>query len=73
MMSLAENLTDVYQDLKDFIMQYQKSSRAAKEIAVFECKSWFAERWGKRIAEATGYLHHSVFSPGPGSEYEDLD
>ena len=71
-LSLAENLTDIYQDLKDFIMQYQKNSRAAKEIAVNECKSWFTGRWGKRITEATHYLHYLVYRPGEPDRYADL-
>ena len=71
-LSLAENLTDIYQDLKDFIMQYQKKSRAAKEVAVKECKNWFHERWGKRIAEAVSYLHYLTHKPLPGESYEDV-
>ena len=71
-LSLAENLTDVYQDLKDFIMQYQKNSRAAKETAVMECRQWFKERWGKRITESIYYIHYLIFIRKPGSGYEDL-
>lgn len=71
-LSLAENLTDVYQDLKDFIMQYQKSSRSAKEIAVNECRKWFHDRWGRHIAEASYYLHFLTHKPRPGQAYEDI-
>lgn len=71
-MSLAENLTDIYQDIKDFIMQYQKNKRAAKEIAVMECKEWFRDRWGKKIAESVNYLHYMTFILRPDSGYEDL-
>jgi hypothetical protein len=70
-LSLAENLTDIYQDLKDFIKQYQKNSRLAKEIAVQECKSWFPDRWGKRISQAYNYLHYLIFQSG-NDNYKDL-
>lgn len=71
-MSLAENLTDIYQDIKDFIMQYQKASRASKEIAVAECRAWFNERWGKSIAQSFNYLHYLIIPGNSGSTYEDL-
>jgi hypothetical protein len=71
-LSLAENMTDIYQDLKDFIMQYQKNSRQAKEIAVHECKSWFFDRWGKRISETNHYLHHLTFGSKSENTYQDL-
>jgi len=71
-LSLAENLTDIYQDMKDFIMQYQEKSRSAKELAVFECKQWFSERWGRKIVETMNYLHYLVHILKPGTGYEDL-
>jgi hypothetical protein len=71
-LSLAEILTDIYQDLKDFIMQYQKNSRPAKEIAVHECRQWFFNRWGKRITETSHYLHHTVFKADTSVNYDDL-
>lgn len=71
-LSLAENMTDIYQDIKDFIMQYQKSSRAAKETAVSECKAWFMDRWGKKITESMDYLHYMIYVLKPGSGYEEL-
>jgi hypothetical protein len=70
--SLAEHMADIYQDLKDFIMSYQRPSRAAKEMAVRECRHWFAERWGKRISEASNYLHYLVFTINQSNQYEDL-
>jgi len=71
-LSLAENMADIYQDMKDFIMSYQRHSRAAKELAVTECKEWFTGRWGKRIAETTHYLHHLLFTLKQGTPYDDL-
>jgi hypothetical protein len=71
-LSLAENMTDIYQDLKDFIMSYQRHSRAAKELAVAECKEWFANRWGKRIAETANILHYLLFNLKEGSGYEEI-
>jgi hypothetical protein len=70
-LSLAENMTDIYQDLKDFIVQYQKNSRMAKEIAVYECKAWFPDRWGKKITQAYNYLHYLIFQ-SKVDNYKDI-
>ncbi|PID93763.1 MAG: hypothetical protein CSA95_06105 [Bacteroidetes bacterium] len=56
--SLAENLADIYQDLKDFTLLYQKNSLAAKENAVAELKRFFTSHWGSRLVETLHYIHH---------------
>lgn len=55
--SLSENFTDIYQDLKDFILLYQKKSKAARQNAVHECKELFESRWGHKILSNLRYLH----------------
>jgi hypothetical protein len=56
--SLAENLSDIYQELKDFILLYQKHTHDSKENAVKECKSLFETRWGPKILNSLGYIHY---------------
>lgn len=56
--SLAENLTDIYQDMEDFIMLYQKNTLAARENAVSECRHLFATHWGYRITNLMPVVHH---------------
>ena len=41
--SIAENLSDVYQDMKDIVMLYQKNTVAARENALADCKKLFQE------------------------------
>lgn len=55
--SLSENFTDIYQDLKDFILLYQKNSHAARQNAVHDCKALFETRWGHKILSNMRYLH----------------
>jgi hypothetical protein len=55
--SLADNLTDLYQDLKDFVLLYAKGTQAAKENAVRDCKYYFETHWGFRIVRALKYIH----------------
>lgn len=47
--SLSENMADIYQDLKDFVLLYQKGSRAVKEAAVAEVRILFYSRWSWAI------------------------
>jgi hypothetical protein len=69
--SIAENLTDIYQDMKDFIMLYQKGTHAAKENAVAECRQLFETHWGSRLVNALRALHYIVYSETSHDEYYD--
>jgi hypothetical protein len=55
--SLAESFTDTYQDLKDFLLLYQKPLRGFKENAVRECKRLFETRYGYRLVNALSAIH----------------
>ena len=55
--SLAEHLTDIYQDLQDFLLLYQKSSLAAKENAVSEISRLFNARWGAAMLNSLNQFH----------------
>ncbi|MEI6173998.1 MAG: DUF5063 domain-containing protein [Bacteroidota bacterium] len=55
--SLAECYTDIYQDLKDFVLLYQNPLRAFKENAVKECRRLFETRYGYRLINAQAAIH----------------
>lgn len=59
--SLAENLSDIYQDMKDFVMLFQKNTMAARENAIADCKTLFAEHWGYRITNSLARLHSLLY------------
>lgn len=56
--SLSELLSDIYLDLKDFLMLYAKENSAAKENAVANCYEYFQTGWGMRLTLALPYLHY---------------
>ncbi len=58
--SLSENFADIYQDLKDFLLLYQKNTRDARQNAVHECRVLFEARWGLKILENTRYIHYLI-------------
>jgi hypothetical protein len=59
--SLAENLADVYQDMKDFVLLYSKEMQAARENAVHEIGRLFRSHWGHRVLMSQLHLHHLMF------------
>jgi hypothetical protein len=67
--SLAEHFTDIYQDLKDFVILYQKPMKSFKENAVRDCKSLFENRFGLRLVNAHTALHYFLFRPDSESNY----
>jgi hypothetical protein len=65
--SLAECYTDIYQDLKDFLLLYQKPLKIFKENAVKDCKRLFETRYGYRLLIAQSAIHCMQF---PGEQNE---
>ncbi|OYT17654.1 MAG: hypothetical protein B7C24_01475 [Bacteroidetes bacterium 4572_77] len=60
--NLADNLTDIYQDLKDFILLYSKGTQSAQENAVHDCKHYFEIHWGERLVKAQKYVHYMLYA-----------
>jgi hypothetical protein len=60
--SIAEYLSDIYQDLKDFTMLYHKGQVEEMNDALWECTLNFQEFWGIRLANAIRAIHILQFS-----------
>jgi hypothetical protein len=67
--SLSENLADIYQDMKDFILLYQKPLKISKENAVRDCRDLFISRTGSRIVDAHQDIHYLLY--GNSTDHED--
>lgn len=65
--SLADNLADIYQDMKDFVMAYQKNTLPARQNALALIRGLFASHWGPIVLQALGaghrVLHKDVIDP----------
>jgi hypothetical protein len=70
--SISELLTDIYQDMKDFVLLYQKEGRAAKQNAANECKSLFFSHWGIRIIDILKVIHSRKSSGLSKNEFDDF-
>lgn len=55
--SLAEDIADIYQDIKDFIILYQKKSHIGKENAVSSVKYYFKCNWGYKALNVLKMIH----------------
>ncbi|HSV87432.1 MAG TPA: DUF5063 domain-containing protein [Bacteroidales bacterium] len=59
--NLSEDIADLYQDLKDFVMQYQKNTLDARQKAVVQLKSLFPGRWGMILVNAMMAVHRNLY------------
>ena len=70
--SIAENIADIYQDLKDLVWLFDKNTEAARENAINECKLLFISHWGIRVGHILGQIHYILSSPDSESDEELL-
>jgi len=68
--SLSENLTDLYQDMKDLFITYSKGFEAGRECASFYAKKWFADRWGYAVSKALPIIHELMSGMKPDNDLE---
>lgn len=75
---LAENLADIYQDLKDFLMVYRIGTNELMNDALWECKESFRLYWGQTLADTIRAVHYAMINPDdigadPGNDPQDRD
>lgn len=70
--SISELLTDIYQDMKDFLLLYQKEGRASKQNAAREFKHLFFSHWGIRLIDLLKVIHSRKSSALPVDDYNDF-
>ncbi len=66
--SLAEDLADIYQDMKDFIMVYRAGTVEIMQEAIFEVKTSFDQYWGQRLVNALRVIHSHITGSDPLEE-----
>ena len=60
--SLAENMADIYQDIKNFLLLYQTGTREVMNDALWECKMNFENIWGQKLVNSMRAIHHFIYS-----------
>ncbi len=59
---ISECLADIYQELRDFIGNYQLGNHRTMLIALRECQANFETFWGQRAISTIATLHNIIYS-----------
>jgi hypothetical protein len=71
--SISENMADIYQDIKDFLLLYQTGTGEVMNDALWECRMNFENFWGQKLVNAMRAIHKFIYSGEEiGKVEEDL-
>lgn len=59
--NISENVADIYQDMKDFILAYRIGTVDVMRAALWECKNNFEQYWGQRLVNGLRAIHMLVY------------
>ncbi len=68
--TISEYLADLYQDLKDFLLQYRTGTEEVMNDAVWECSNRFETSWGKKSLSILRAIHQIFYS---GTDIDSID
>jgi len=60
--SMSENMADIYQDMKDFLLLYQTGTAEVMNDAVWECRMNFESFWGQKLVNSMRAIHKFIYS-----------
>jgi len=60
--SIAENVADIYQDLKDLIMSFRTMDEEVMGQAIWECQVSFSQFWGQKLVNSLRAIHNIIYS-----------
>jgi hypothetical protein len=60
--SISENMADIYQDAKDFLILYQTGTVEVMNDAVWECRMNFENFWGQKLVNSMRAIHKFIYS-----------
>lgn len=69
--SIAEDLSDIYQVLRDFIFVFKQGIRETMHDSIAICREHFAEYWGQTLVNTLRALHEAKFKD-PDTEENSL-
>ncbi|MBK8883590.1 MAG: DUF5063 domain-containing protein [Bacteroidales bacterium] len=68
--TISENMSDIYQDIKDFLLLYQTGTAEVMNDAIWECRLNFESFWGQKLVNAMRAIHKFIYS---GEEIGKID
>jgi len=60
--TISENMADMYQDMKDFLLLYQTGTPEVMNDAVWECRLNFETFWGQKLVNSLRAIHRFIYS-----------
>ena len=61
--SMAENISDIYQDLKDYLLAYSIGTNEIMNEALWSCMESFKIYWGQKLVNLLRAIHNALKSP----------
>ncbi len=71
LMTISENLSDIYQDVKNFVCVYKEGTEERMNDAISLCKYNFENYWGQKATNVLRALHDVRYNQE--NEYEEED
>jgi hypothetical protein len=60
--TISENMADIYQDVKDFLLLYQTGTNEVMNDAVWECRLNYETFWGQKLVNSLRAIHSFIYS-----------
>jgi hypothetical protein len=60
--SISEDMADIYQDIKNFLLLYQTGTNEVMNDAVWECRLNFENFWGQKLVNSLRAIHKFLCS-----------
>lgn len=70
---ISENLADVYQDIKDMVLNFQTANEEVMENAIETCTENFKTIWGQKLLNSLGAMHNVYYSASNEFDIKDTD
>ncbi|MDR3094926.1 MAG: DUF5063 domain-containing protein [Bacteroidales bacterium] len=71
--NLSELLTDIYQELKDFVLLYETETLENMNDALIECANTFGEYWGVKMLTSLRIIHVNLYQQRYAENKQNLD
>jgi hypothetical protein len=59
--SIAENVADIYQDMKDLVMSFRTLDEEVMELALSESQNNFSQLWGQKLVNCLRAVHNLIY------------
>lgn len=62
LMTISENLADIYQDIKNFVYIYKQGVEDEMMSALEQCNQYFKTEWGQKLVNVLRAIHEVKYS-----------